>query len=100
MTNLYTYQPNDFQDGDHSDWLIVKNEPADNPEVVASACTETLAKRICALPDLLEALQDCITDDGASCIVTHNVAYMIRRFHAINEIARAAIAKAEGTDSP
>jgi hypothetical protein len=53
--------------------------------------------RLCAAaPDLLAALEDCITDDNAGCIVRNDVAYMIRRFKAINEIARAAINKAKG----
>jgi len=54
------------------------------------------AQLIAAAPDLLAALEDCITDDNAGCIVRNDVAYMIRRFKAINEIARAAINKAKG----
>lgn len=45
---------------------------------------------------MLDALRDCITDDGAQCIRTCDVAYMIRRFRAINATARAAIELAEG----
>jgi hypothetical protein len=48
---------------------------------------------------LLAALEECVTDDNAQCIVTCDVAFMIRRFRAINKIARAAIAKAEGSQS-
>ena len=49
-----------------------------------------------AAPALLEALEECITDPGANCIVTNDVAYMIRRFQEINRIARAALALAKG----
>lgn len=46
------------------------------------------------MSELLEALDDCITNENATCIVQNDVAYMIRRFKAINQICRAAIAKA------
>ena len=45
-----------------------------------------------AAPAMLTALQECVTDDGAQAIVTNDIAYMIRRFKAINRIARDAIA--------
>ena len=54
------------------------------------------ARLIAAAPELLEALQECVTDENAACIVQNDVAYMIRRFKAINDIARAAIAEAGG----
>ncbi len=49
-----------------------------------------------AAPELLEALDDCITNENATCIVQNDVAYMIRRLKAINQICRAAINKAIG----
>ena len=52
------------------------------------------ARLIAAAPELLEALDNCITNENATCIVQNDVAYMIRRFKAINQICRAAIAKA------
>lgn len=57
---------------------------------------EANARLIASAPDLLAALQECVTDDNATCIVTNDVAYMIRRLRAINAMARAAIAKATG----
>ena len=43
--------------------------------------------------ELIEALKACYTEPGANCIVTNDVAYMIRRFKAINEIVQNAISK-------
>ena len=43
---------------------------------------------------LVEALEECKTDNNANCIVTNDVAYMIRRFKAINKIVEEALAKA------
>lgn len=57
------------------------------------------ARLIAAAPELLEALDDCITNENATCIVQNDAAYMIRRLKAINQICRAAIAKATGTES-
>lgn len=57
---------------------------------------ESLGKLFAAAPEMLEALDNCITNENATCIVQNDVAYMIRRFKAINQICRAAIAKATG----
>lgn len=59
----------------------------DTPERLANAAL------IAAAPDLLEALRECITDDGACCM---NTGQRDRRLKAIDAIARAAIARAEG----
>lgn len=59
---------------------------------------EVNARLIAAAPELLAALEECITDENANCIVTNDVAYTIRRFKAINKIARAAIARALGNE--
>lgn len=57
------------------------------------------ARLIASAPELLEALRQCITEEGATCLV-HEGAKGLRfrkmRLDAISEIARAAIAKAEG----
>lgn len=58
--------------------------------------TEANARLIAAAPQMLAALDDCITNENCTAIATCDVAYMIRRFKAINEICSAAIAKAEG----
>ena len=50
---------------------------------------------LAAAPAMLESLRECITDDGANCIVTNDVAYLIRRLRAINRIASEAITKAD-----
>lgn len=44
--------------------------------------------------ELLAALAECKTHNNANCIVTNDVAYMIRRFKSINKIVDDAIAKA------
>lgn len=52
------------------------------------------AALIAAAPDLLAALEECITDDpGEACF---NTGRKTRRLQAISDIARAAIAKARG----
>ncbi len=52
------------------------------------------ARLIAAAPDLLQALEECITNDGAPAWNDKMMAF--RRLHAISDIARAAIAKAKG----
>lgn len=49
-----------------------------------------------AAPAMLEALRECITDPGACCM---NTGQKTRRLAAIDAIARAAIAAAEGESS-
>lgn len=54
---------------------------------------------IAAAPELLAALEECITDDGARCMTdeSRNAASLCRRrLDAISKLARAAIAKAKG----
>ena len=53
---------------------------------------ESNARLIAAAPELLEALKECITYEGAMAEKSH--AYAMRRLASITEIARAAIAKA------
>jgi hypothetical protein len=52
-----------------------------------------------AAPDMLAALVECITDDGAAALANTDsraVEYARRRLYAINELALAAIARATG----
>ena len=51
---------------------------------------------IAAAPELLEALRECVTDDGAHCFNSNKAENMRARLNAISSVARAAIAKAEG----
>ena len=52
-----------------------------------------LAYLFAASPQLVHALEDCITSDGAICFTApHSEEYMRRRLHEISRIARAAIA--------
>ena len=44
--------------------------------------------------ELLKALEECTTENGAMAYLHHKVA--VRRIEYINDIARAAIAKARG----
>jgi hypothetical protein len=56
---------------------------------------EANAILIAAAPELLDALRLCITDDAAHCLQHQETpGAMARRLRAINELARAAIAKA------
>lgn len=57
---------------------------------------EANARLIAAAPELLEALQECITSEGAACFgdMQDHPERMQRRLYAIADIARAAIAKA------
>lgn len=57
---------------------------------------EANARLIAAAPELLEALQECITENGALAFASEDFYKAKQRLMAINNIARAAIAKAEG----
>jgi len=55
------------------------------------------ARLIAAAPDLLAALKECITDDGARCLAYGaDTPTLRRRLAAINSVARSALAKAQG----
>jgi hypothetical protein len=62
---------------------------ADSPQGKANA------KAILQVPELLKALGDCITEDGASGL-KEGLGRMKRRILAINQIARDALAKTKG----
>ena len=51
-----------------------------------------------AVPELLEALNECFTDDGATC--WRSKEFMIRRLQRINWLVKTAIAKATGQKPP
>ena len=53
------------------------------------------AALIAAAPDMLEALKECVTQEGAFCFARDSKEY-IKRLNAITEIAEAAINKAKG----
>ncbi len=53
---------------------------------------EANARLIAAAPDLLAALRECLTMDGATAERSHTMA--LKRLRAINELASAAISKA------
>ena len=53
---------------------------------------------IAAAPDLLQALWDCMTKEGAVARKDADPQKLVRRLNAIDDICRAAIAKAEGRD--
>jgi len=49
-----------------------------------------------AAPDMLQALYDCITQEGAHCVSSESVDKLLRRLKEIDKIARIAITKATG----
>ena len=57
---------------------------------------EANAYLIAAAPDMLEALKECVTQEGACCFARDSKEYMKRRLNAITEMAEAAINKAKG----
>lgn len=61
-------------------------------ESIARVNTEAHAKLIAAAPELLEALCQCVTEDGATA--WKSAQFAGQRIEAISHIARAAIAKA------
>ncbi len=52
------------------------------------------ARLIAAAPAMLEALRECITEPGAAC--WNKREYAEKRIRYIDQMARAAIARAEG----
>lgn len=52
------------------------------------------ARLIAAAPDLYDALAECVSEPGAMCWDDPEAAY--RRLRAINDLARAALARAKG----
>lgn len=73
------------------------------PCVIASGFSEKYwpgiaranAELIAAAPEMLAALEECITDKGAYCM-GRGIEDLKRRIEAINAIAQKAIAKAKG----
>jgi hypothetical protein len=81
------------RDGDRiraSNNLIVVNE------VWGASLAECDAnyRLVAAAPDLLQALIDCITDDGAHCMGTNDPEKLKARIIAINSTALVALTKA------
>ncbi len=68
------------------------------PSYVAGDILPEDARLIAAAPDLLEALAECITDPGAHAYASEDYYKAKQRLLAINNTARAAIAKATGQD--
>lgn len=64
------------------------------PDAKEQACN---ARLIAAAPDLLAALEECITNEGAHCLAYGADTPTLRaRLASINRTARAALAKAKG----
>ncbi len=82
-----------YADSEHAfDLAIVRNGGNDS-EVDANA------NLIAASPEMLTALEECVTDDDARAMTdeSRNAASIARRrLDAINKVVRAAIAKARG----
>ena len=84
----------------HPQWIVKYGFRNRNPKIVrwqdhseiAKVTSETDAALIAAAPELLNALKECATHDGAMAERSHD--HALRRLVAINEIVRAAIEKA------
>ena len=73
-------------------WVLIgRQKPDGDMDIFRKADAEM--RLIAAAPNLLAALEDCLTDDGAAAERSHTLA--CKRLAAINEIARAAIAIAK-----
>jgi hypothetical protein len=68
----------------------IHNDVVNGEELIANG------NLIASAPDLLEALRECITNEGANCFATDTKHSLKKRIREITEIANAAIAKAEG----
>lgn len=77
-----------FHTEDGSKWLCEGDEGRSNAQFIVTACNSHHA--------LVEALEECITDDNAYGMITGNKETMHRRIFEINRIARAALALAKG----
>ena len=75
-------------------WYVCHPDTVDEESAICnlSVEAEANARLIAAAPELLEALKECITDDGATGMRSIELAR--KRLAAINKLARAAIAKA------
>jgi hypothetical protein len=66
----------------------------DHTDTAMGRDAEANARLIAAAPEMLEALEECITSEGAMAFRSRE--YAERRIKAINEIVIKAIAKADG----
>lgn len=73
--------------------VIARMEPFDLNKM---AERDANARLIAAAPDLLDALRECVTDEGAYSMTRDDLATLKMRIAAINATAKIAIAKAEG----
>ena len=71
------------------------DEGHSNPYIIEHDTALANARLIAAAPELLEALEACITDDANG---TLNTGQRKRRLEKIDEIAKKAIAKATGKE--
>lgn len=71
---------------------VATGGPLSNEEIEANICL------IAAAPELLAALRECVTEPGAPSIRLNDFEVAERRLAYISEIARRAIAKAEGAE--
>jgi len=67
-------------------------------ETIAVTYRPNNAQLVAAAPDLLAALRECITDDGALAMQYDRNHPAARRMREINRVAQAAIDKAIGKE--
>ena len=75
--------------------LVVEEATGRNVAVTYNKADTPL---VSAAPELLEALHDCLTQEGACAIVEGTAERLLRRLREIDRVARAAIARAKGED--
>ena len=97
MSAIHTLTVFETDDGQQFVGGTYTNIPCGCKVVGGGTLQQPLAIEFCAMhqtaPDLLAALRECITEEGAACWRSRE--YAEKRIRYIDQTARAAIAKAE-----
>ena len=79
-------------------WIVSRTQNGTGNEIVFAECyTQANADLCLAAQGMLEALEECITNEGANCLAYGaDTPTLRRRLEAISNTARKALAKAKG----